>query len=169
MPDQVACFIELENGWGRRAALGARRLRRRAHFLRLERALAMNDPYMVARIRSDSDHTAHHPVVGQRLHLLVRVPLKAMRDVDFPIQERGNLDLVKLAPLLPDAATIWIADLIEIYEGETRLPTPSIVATQISIESDRSFASYEEALAHVNGPKLANEANVFWSQVLLDV
>src|SRR5712675_1575330 len=67
MPDQVACFIELENGWSRRAALGARRFRRRAHFLRFERALAMNDPYMIARVRCDSDHTADYPMVRQRL------------------------------------------------------------------------------------------------------
>ena len=120
-------------------------------------------------IPKDATILAFAKPAGQRLHLLVRVPLKAMRDVDFPIQERGNLDLVKLAPLLPDAATIWIGDLIEIYEGESRLPAPRIVATQISLESDRSFASYEEAPAHVTGPKLANEANVLWSQVLLDV
>jgi hypothetical protein len=105
---------------------------------------------------------------GDRLHLLVRVPLKAVRDVDFPEQAGGYLDLVKLAPLLPDAATIWISRLLEIYEGETRLPQATVVATQISLESDRSFASYEEALAHVTGPKLANGANVFWNQVMLD-
>ncbi len=120
-------------------------------------------------IPKDATILAFAKPAGQRLHLLVRVPLKTMRDVDFPIQERGNLDLTKLAPLLPDAATIWIADLIEIHEGDTRLPKPRVVATQVSLESDRSFTSYEEALAHVNGPKLVNEANVFWSQVLLDV
>jgi len=120
-------------------------------------------------IPKDATILAFAKPAGQRLHLLVRVPLKTMRDVDFPIQERGNLDLTKLAPLLPDAATIWIADLIEIHEGDTRLPKPRVVATQVSLESDRSFTSYEEALAHVTGPKLTNDANVFWSQVLLDV
>src|SRR5436853_7943142 len=33
---------------------------------------------------------------GQRLHLLVRVPLGSMRDVDFPEREGGYLDSVKL-------------------------------------------------------------------------
>src|SRR5438270_11145277 len=72
---------------------------------------------------------------GERLHVLVRVPLKSIRDVDFPEQEHGYLDLVKLTPLLPDAATVWISGLTEIYEGETRLPNPQVIATQVSLES----------------------------------
>ncbi|HYM09532.1 MAG TPA: HupE/UreJ family protein [Bryobacterales bacterium] len=106
---------------------------------------------------------------GGRLQVLVRVPLKAIRDVAFPERERGYLDIGKLAPLLPDAATVWISNFIEIYEGETRLPPPRIVATQISLPSDQTFASFEEAVAHVTGPRLADSANVYWDQVLFDV
>jgi hypothetical protein len=106
---------------------------------------------------------------GQRLRVLVRTPLKTMRDVEFRERQGGYLDLEKLAPLLPDAATLWISDFIEIYEGETRLAKPRVVATQVSLESDRSFRSYEGALAHVTGPKLTNDANVVWNQVLFDV
>ena len=79
-------------------------------------------------IPKDATVQAFVKPAGQRLNLLVRVPLKAIRDVDFPEQAGGYLDLVKLAPLLPDAATIWIAGLIEIYEGDIRLPKPRIVA-----------------------------------------
>src|SRR5262249_52140964 len=88
---------------------------------------------------------------GQRLHLLVRTPLKTMRDVDFRERLGGYLDLEKLAPLLPDTATVWISNFIDIYEGDTRLPKPRVIATCVSLESDRSFRSYEEALAHVTG------------------
>ena len=144
-------------------------LRYPAFFLAMTLGLALPWRAVGHDIPKDATILAFIKPAGQRLHLLVRVPLKAMRDVDFPVQERGNLDLVKLAPLLPDAATIWIADLVEIHEGEARLPNPRIVAAQVSLESDKSFASYEEALAHVTGPKLANEANVFWGQVMLDV
>jgi hypothetical protein len=134
-------------------------------------ALALAQPYLAVAhdIPKDATVQAFVKPAGQRLRLLVRVPLKSIRDVDFPEQQHGYLDLVKLAPLLPDAATIWISGLTEIYEGEIRLPNPLVVATQISLESDKSFASYEEALAHVTGPKLANTANVFWNQVTLDV
>jgi hypothetical protein len=109
-----------------------------------------------------------HPS-GDRLHLLVRVPLQTMRDVDFPITPQGYLDLEKLAPLLPDAAVLWISSAIEIDEAGTRLPKPRVAATQISLPSDRSFASYDEALAHVTGPHLPSSANVVWSQVMFDV
>jgi hypothetical protein len=105
---------------------------------------------------------------GDRLRLLVRVPLKAMRDVDFPARGReGYLDLERTAPLLPDAATLWISDFIELYENNSALPKPQVVQTSLSLPSDRSFTSYDEAMAHLAGPKL--DTNVFWDQVMLDV
>jgi len=106
---------------------------------------------------------------GAHLHLLVRVPLKAMRDVNFPERGPGYLDLARAGAMLSEAATLWIANFIEIYEGDARLPKPQIVATRISLPSDRSFISYEEALAHVAGPPLSNDTNVYWDQTMLDV
>ena len=58
---------------------------------------------------------------------------------------------------------------MSIYEGETRLPQPTLVDTQISLPSDKSFATFEEALRRVTGPKLLSSARVSWDQVLLDV
>jgi hypothetical protein len=106
---------------------------------------------------------------GERLHLLVRVPLKAMRDVVFPERGPGYLDLARVEPLLPDNSTLWISDFVELYEGDTRLGKPQVVSTRISLESDKSFASYEQALAHVTGPKLPPATDVYWNQTLLDV
>src|SRR5262245_9480731 len=97
------------------------------------------------------------------------MPLKAIRDLDFPERERGYLDVEKLSTQLPDAATLWISNFVEIYEGDNRLPAARLAATQLSIESDRSFASFEEALAHVTGPKLTSSANVVRNQVLFDM
>jgi hypothetical protein len=111
---------------------------------------------------------------GQHLNLLVRVPLKAIRDVVFP--ERGPehgpryLDIERTLPLLPDAAILWISDFIQLDEGDNRLPKkPRVVAARVSLESDQSFASYEQAAAHITGPKLANDTNVAWNQTTLDV
>ena len=39
---------------------------------------------------------------------------------------------------------------------------------RVSLPSDRSFASYEEALAHVTGPPLPPETEIFWQQAMLD-
>src|SRR5713101_496077 len=102
------------------------------------------------------------------LHLLVRVPLKAMRDVNFPERGPGYLDLARATAVLPEAAMLWIANFIEAYENDTRLSKPQIVATRISLPSDRSFTSYDEALAHVAGPPLSNDTNVYWDQTMLD-
>jgi hypothetical protein len=106
---------------------------------------------------------------GAQLQLLVRVPLKTIRDLEFPERADGYLDVEKLAPQLGDAAKVWIADFVEIQEGETRLPNPRIAATQLSLESDRSFASFDAALDHVTGPKLSGSSRVVWNQLLLDV
>jgi hypothetical protein len=106
---------------------------------------------------------------GSSLQLLVRVPLTAIRDVEFPQRGPGYLDLDQIAPYLPDAATLWISDFIELDEGEIRLPKkPRVAAARISLQSDRSFASYEEALAHLAG-NLPTDTNVVWNQTMLDV
>jgi hypothetical protein len=105
---------------------------------------------------------------GGTLHLLVRVPLKAMRDVDFPARgKEGFLDIDRTGPLLPDAATLWISDFIDLYENNTALPKPHVAKVLLSLPSDRSFASNDAAMAHVAGPNL--DSNVFWDQVMLDV
>ena len=106
---------------------------------------------------------------GARLHLLVRAPLRALRDVDFPRRGPGYLDLARADAVLRDAAMLWLAEAIELYEGETRLPQPQISALRVALESDKSFASYEEALAHVRGAKLPVETDLYWNQAMLDV
>ncbi len=106
---------------------------------------------------------------SSKLQLLVRVPLSAIRDVDFPELQSGYLDVEKLAPQLPAAASLWIADFVTLYEGDRRLPKPSFIATQLSLPSDRTFASFDEALRHITGPKLANSANVSWQHLMFDV
>jgi hypothetical protein len=106
---------------------------------------------------------------GQHLHILVRVPLKAMRDILFPQRGPGYLDIERTAPLLPGAAKLWIGGFFEVYEGEALLPNPQVMATRISLPSDFSFSSYETALAHVTGPPLPESTDVIWDQTLLDV
>jgi hypothetical protein len=106
---------------------------------------------------------------GNRLDLLVRVPLNAMRDFDFPERGSGYLDLARADSMLRDSATVWIGEAIELYEGDVRLPKPEVAAVRASLPSDRSFRSYETALAHVTGPKLPLDTEIVWDQVMLDV
>jgi len=106
---------------------------------------------------------------GGRLNVLMRVPLQAMRDIDFPSRGAGYLDLAKTRPLLPDAAAVWISDAIQLHENGTLLPKPRVVETRVSLESDKSFASYDQALAHVTGFELPDSTEVYWNQTMLDV
>lgn len=106
---------------------------------------------------------------GQHLRVLMRVPLRSMRDIEFPQRNNGYMDFDRVEPLLPDAATLWISSALAIYEEETQLARPEVSLTRISLESDKSFASYEEAMAHMNGPKLPRDTNVVWNQTFMDV
>jgi HupE / UreJ protein len=106
---------------------------------------------------------------GDQLHLLIRVPLAAMRDIDFPTTGPGYLDLSRIDTLLHDAATLWISDDIEIYENDVRLLKPRVIETRASLPSDRSFTSYDSALAHVTGSRLPAGTTVYWNQAMLDV
>jgi hypothetical protein len=110
---------------------------------------------------------------GQRLRLLVRVPLVAMRDMNYPTRgdkTLGILDISRAASLLRDAATLWVGEAIDVYEGDTRLPLPRLVEAHPSLPSDRSFtSSYDEALAHVTGPQLPDDTDLPWSSGVLDI
>ena len=55
------------------------------------------------------------------------------------------------------------------YEGDARLPDPQVVQTHLSLESDRSFTSYEDAMTHITGPRLPSSTEVYWDQVMLDI
>jgi hypothetical protein len=105
---------------------------------------------------------------GQHLRIVVRVPLKAMRDVEFPQRPNGYLDLDRMGAILPDAVTVWISGALDVYEDDRLLPKPAIVASRVSLESNQSFETYDAALAHILGPKLTNSTQVVWDQVLLD-
>jgi HupE/UreJ protein len=110
---------------------------------------------------------------GKTLRLLVRVPLGAMRDMDYPKPRgttRGDLmDLGRAEPTLRDAATLWIGDFLDVYENDEPLGKPQVAAVRAALQSDRSFTSYDEALAHVTGPPLAADTEFVWGQGLLDV
>ena len=106
---------------------------------------------------------------GQRLRVLVRVPLRAMRDMEFPLHGPGYLDIGRADSELRNAAMLWIGNEMRLFEGDTDLGRPEIVAVRASIPSNRAFRSYEEALAHVTGPRLPDDTELYWEQALLDV
>jgi hypothetical protein len=108
---------------------------------------------------------------GQRLVLLVRLPMAALREIELP--RRGDtlvdIDLARADGALRDAAKLYVADNVELHEGATRLAYPKIVAVRISLESDRSFASYEEALRLMSGPRLSKDMTLRLNQGFADM
>jgi HupE / UreJ protein len=106
---------------------------------------------------------------GKRLELLIRLPLAAMIEVDFPTRGPGYLDLARADESLHNAAKLYLIDNIIVYEGDARLPSPRILYARVSLTSDRSFTSYEDAREHVAAPRLADNLDLYWNQQLLDV
>jgi hypothetical protein len=106
---------------------------------------------------------------GQRARVLVRAPLKAMRDVEYPMRGPDRLDVARADTILHDAATVWLLNNIDLYEGDTALGSGTIVAVRASLPADKSFATFDEAVAHVTGARLPDDSELFWSQGLIDV
>ena len=106
---------------------------------------------------------------GKRLELLIRVPLAAMIEVDIPTRGPGYLDLSRAEEALRNAMKLYLIDNITVYENGALLPPPRILYARVSLASDRSFTSYEQARAHVEGPPLSDRLELYWNQQLLDV
>jgi HupE / UreJ protein len=111
----------------------------------------------------------HADAAAGVLRVLVRVPLAAMRDVDFPMTAAGFLDLTRAAPLVGGAARVWIADEMPAFENGAPLPAPRVAATRIVLPSDRSFVAYDTALAQVRGAPLPEATQIVWNQAMIDV
>ena len=141
------------------------------------RAAAMAGAMMVAFPTQPSAHEIPPSVAlvafvkpeTDRLRLLVRLPLDSIRDIEFPLRPLGYLDIARATPMLRDAARLWVADYVEMYEGDRQLDRGAIVATRISLPSDRAFTTYAGALAQVTGPALADSVDLPWQQAMLDV
>jgi hypothetical protein len=106
---------------------------------------------------------------GERLHLLARVPMRAMRDIEFPLTSAGTLDTRRAQAALRTAATQWILNSIELYEGGARLSQRHIRQVRVSLPADSSFDTFDNALVHVRGDALPAGVDLPWDQGMLDV
>ena len=106
---------------------------------------------------------------GHRLELLIRVPLAALIEAEFPTRGPGFIDISRADEALRNAARLYLIGSITITEDDVALPEPRIVAARVSLASDRSFTSYERARAHMEAPRLADTLDLYLNQQLLDV
>jgi len=129
---------------------------------------ALASPAAAHDIPADVKINAFFKPAGNRLELLVRLPLASLIDTDFPT--RGTyLDLARADEPIRGGIKVWLTDNIDVYENGAQLEKPRIVAALVSLPSDKSFASFEAARAHVLGPPLSSDLDLYWSQQLLDV
>lgn len=107
---------------------------------------------------------------GDTLRVIVRAPLEAMRDINFPMRDSNRyLDIRRAEPLLREAAVTWIANGLQVYENDSLLTRGRISAIRISLPSDRSFGSYGDAVAHLRAPALPATIDLPWQQAMLDL
>lgn len=106
---------------------------------------------------------------GDRMRLIVRVPLEAMRDYEFPLRGPGYLEISESEQMIRDAARQWIGDYVELQADGEPLEGLELVAARVSAPGDLSFASYETALANVRSAPLPDATQLFWQQAMLDV
>lgn len=103
---------------------------------------------------------------GDRLHLIVRVPLVLLTSFAFPRRGPGYLDLAHLDPKLREAA-VATGRQIEVAEDGVSLK-PVVVKARVSPLADRSFTDHAHAKALVEGPPLPPETDLFWDQGFFD-
>jgi hypothetical protein len=107
------------------------------------------------------------PEQGQ-LQVLLRVPLLAVAEANLPKDGTGYLALPYVEAALREAAN-QISNGIVFLEGDERLTQYEMANARISLPSDRSFDSFEGALARVRGARLPDTTQVYYNQGFLDL
>jgi hypothetical protein len=102
-----------------------------------------------------------------RLHLLVRIPLVLLLNVDLPKRGAGFLDLARVDDALGPALAA-VDQAFHLYENGARL-TRADSRARISLPSERAFDSHDRARALIAGPRLPETTDVFWNQGFFDV
>jgi len=103
-----------------------------------------------------------------QLQVLLRIPLLAVTQANLPKDGVGYLALPYIDPALREAAN-QISNGIVFLEGDERLTRYELANARISLPSDRSFDTYNAAIASVRGAKLADATKVYYNQGFLDL
>ncbi len=103
-------------------------------------------------------------IESHEAHLVVRVPLHALKGVSFPLRGR-EIDLANAEPAIQQALAALGRD-ITIWEEDRQLGASSATG-RLSLPSDRSFERYESAVAHVASP-IAPSTTIYFEQGYVD-
>jgi hypothetical protein len=151
------------------------RIMRRQFFIALAALILLGlnflsaSPAFAHTIPVDALVQAYMKPQGHVLRVLMRMPLKSYADADYYRRPDGSVDLARADGPLTTAAQVALLENLQVFENDRRLPTPRIVAVRMALDSDRSFATYEQAEAHMKAPRLPENTGILWEQGKLDV
>jgi hypothetical protein len=103
-----------------------------------------------------------------RLKVAVRVPLILLSQLDLPKRGPGYLDLGRIDPALDQAGGKIASELVQFSEGDEALE-PVDIEHRISLPSEDTFDTYDQAIRHIRSQDLAESVDVFWNQGFFDV
>ncbi len=106
---------------------------------------------------------------GDQLQVLMRVPMEALSEIDFPKRGPGYLNFSLTDKAIHDAAESYLTSSFEIFENEKSLSSHQLQAVRIDLPSDRSFSSYQSAVKNIKSPALDDSIDLYWGQGVLDV
>lgn len=107
---------------------------------------------------------------GNTLTVLLRVPMDALGEVDFPTRGvPGSLIFSEADSALETATNVYILNALQFFEDDRMLEEKSLERVRVSLPSDRSFNSYAQAIENVNKDRLDDSVDLYWRQGMLDV
>jgi len=107
---------------------------------------------------------------GSVLSVLMRVPMDALGEIDFPTRGiPGSLIFSEADNALETAAYTYIIGAVQLFEGENLLTGYELKKVRVSLPSDRSFNSYDLALENINRPRIEDSVDLYWRQGMLDL
>ena len=107
---------------------------------------------------------------GDRLNLLMRVPMDALLEAQFPLRgEIGYVIFSQARGAMEDAAYNQLLQSIQMFEGDRLLENPRLDAVRISLPSNRNFVDYPTAMQAVQSAPLDDSVDLYYRQGFLDV
>jgi hypothetical protein len=107
---------------------------------------------------------------GSELSVLMRVPMDALGEIDFPTRGiPGSLIFSEADNALETAAYTYVIGSVQLFEGDNLLTDYTLRKVRVSLPSDRSFNSYDQAMENINRPKIDDSIDLYWRQGMLDL
>ncbi len=107
---------------------------------------------------------------GNELTVLLRVPMDALGEIDFPTRGvPGSLIFSEADSALQTATNTYILNALQIFEDDRMLDERTLERVRVSLPSDRSFNSYPLAIENINKDRLDDSVDLYWRQGMLDV